>query len=221
MPLTNSRPIICYVTDRKAVAPSGNVAGALDKIRLAAAAGVDWIQVREKDLEGRELFSLARDAGAAKVPGRAPRVIVNDRLDVALAAGAAGVHLGRESAPVREVVRWCRARNAPEKFLVGMSCHDAGEASEAASAGADYIFFGPVFETPSKKAFGAPQGLERLRRVCREVSIPTIAIGGVNARNAEECIRTGAAGIAAIRLFQEATDALALAEVITEIHGIA
>ncbi|MGH9683134.1 MAG: thiamine phosphate synthase [Candidatus Acidiferrales bacterium] len=221
MPLTNSRPIICYVTDRKAFAVSEGIAGTLERIQMAASAGIDWIQVREKDLSTRELLGLACDAVASARRDAAARVIVNDRFDVSLAAGAAGVHLGRESVPVDEVVRWHRGRNAPEGFLVGASCHDVEQAREAASSGADYIFFGPVFETPSKRACGGPQGLERLRRVCREVPVPAIAIGGVNARNAADCIRAGAAGIAAIRLFQEATDPQALAEIMAEIHGIA
>ena len=106
-----TRPIICYVTDRKALAGSKSLSALLDMIRAAAAAGVDWVQIREKDLPARELFALVREAVALTSirPGsiRAPsiKIIVNDRLDVALAAGAAGVHLGHASAPAREVVR--------------------------------------------------------------------------------------------------------------------
>jgi thiamine-phosphate pyrophosphorylase len=141
-------------------------------------------------------------------------VIVNDRLDVALAAGASGVHLGRESLGARDVVRWCRSGNAPADFLVGVSCHSLEDAREAESAGAAYIFFGPVFDTPSKRGMGEPQGVAQLGEVCRGVAIPVFAIGGVSEENAAECIRAGAAGIAAIRMFQDARDSTALKDVV-------
>lgn len=198
-----SKPILCYVTDRKAF---GSTLSVLEKIRAAVAAGVGWVQVREKDMPASELFSLARQA----VRAGATKVFVNDRLDVALAAGAAGVHLGRESAPVREVVRWCRTGNAPVDFGIGVSCHNLEGARDAESAGASYIFFGPIFETPSKQSFGPPQGLERLAEICRAVRIPVVAIGGINEKNAVECVRAGAAGVAAIRLFQDAADVNAM-----------
>jgi thiamine-phosphate pyrophosphorylase len=146
-------------------------------------------------------------------------VIVNDRLDVALAAGAAGVHLGRESLGAREVVSWCRGGHAPAEFLVGVSCHSLAEAREAERAGAAYIFFGPVFDTPSKRGMGEPQGLARLGEICRVVKIPVLAIGGVSEENAAECIRAGAAGIAAIRMFQDARDAETLKQAVTRLHA--
>jgi thiamine-phosphate pyrophosphorylase len=196
--------LVCYVTDRKQLAAAdaaGEPAAALlEKIRAAAAAGADWVQIREKDLPARELLELARKAVATAAGAK---VIVNDRLDVALAAATAGVHLGQESAPAREVVRWCRAGNAPPEFLVGISCHNTEEGRQAEIAGADYVSFGPVFETPSKKSFGAPQGIARLAEFCRKTPMPVIAIGGVNEQNVADCIRAGAAGIAAIRMFQE------------------
>jgi thiamine-phosphate pyrophosphorylase len=213
--------IVCYVTDRRPLAAAedaigARAAGLLEKIRAIAAAGVDWVQIREKDLPARDLLELARKAVAAAAGAK---VIVNDRLDVAFAAGAAGVHLGHESAPAREVVRWCRAGNAPPEFLVGVSCHSAEEGREAEIAGADCVFFGPVFETPSKKPFGAPQGVERLAEFCRAVRIPVIAIGGVNQENAADCIRAGAAGIAAIRMFQEPRDPAEISRVIARIQA--
>jgi thiamine-phosphate pyrophosphorylase len=216
---TRSRtPVICYVTDRKALAsadpPTDQVNGALERIRAAAEAGVDWIQIREKDLPTRALLELSRQAVAI---GKA-RVLVNDRLDVALATGAAGVHLGHESAPVGAVVRWCRDGNAPREFLVGVSCHSLEDVGETQKAGADYIFFGPVFETPAKQRFGAPQGITRLSEVCRASRIPVIAIGGIHEENAAECVRAGAAGIAAIRLFQEPVDAGTLEEIVAGLH---
>jgi thiamine-phosphate pyrophosphorylase len=172
-------------------------------IRRAIRAGVDLVQIREKDLSGRELMELARWAVKEARAGWA-KIIVNDRLDVAIASGAAGVHLGRESAPAKDVVRWVkgmRGRRAAA-FLVGVSCHSMEEAREAERDGADYVHFGPVFETPSKRKFGKPQGVEKLREVCEAVRIPVLAVGGVDERKIEECLRVGAAGIAGIRIFQ-------------------
>jgi thiamine-phosphate pyrophosphorylase len=222
-------PIICYVTDRRAL-PAGKTASALlnkallDTIRAAAAAGVDWVQIREKDLSTRELFGLVREAVvfASARPdsthSQSIKVIVNDRLDVALAAGAAGVHLGHASAPAREVVRWCHAGNAPANFLVGVSCHSLEGAQEAENAGARYTYFGPIYETPSKIPFGKPHGVEELAQVAKAVRIPVIAIGGINESNAADCIRAGAAGIAAIRMIQDAADPNALKNAIEAIH---
>ena len=229
-------PIVCYVTDRKSLGDARTPASVLTRIQMAMEAGADWVQVREKDMAARELVALVRDAvGAADAIARAAsagatiavsagderaisRVIVNDRLDVALAAGAAGVHLGRESLNASDVVQWCRSGNAAPEFLVGVSCHSLEEAREAESAGASYIFFGPIFETPSKRALGAPQGLARLAEICKSVRVPVIAIGGVDEDNAVECVRSGAAGIAAIRMFQEARDTNVLQGTVQEIQ---
>lgn len=210
------RPVVCYVTDRKALAraPGADPAEVLlEKVRAAVHAGVDWVQIREKDLLGGKLLPLTLEALAsvrdmAPTPGSHRTLIyINDRLDVAIAAGAAGVHLGSESMPIADVVRWRRAGHAPVEFQIGASCHSVESARDAARDGANYVFFGPVFDTPSKRGFGPPQGLERLREVCQAVEIPVIAIGGVNEANADECIRAGASGIAAIRFFQEAATA--------------
>jgi thiamine-phosphate pyrophosphorylase len=213
------------VTDRKALTGDKSLPALLDVIRAAAAAGVDWVQIREKDLSARELFTLVKEAVAlasvhpGSIRARSIKVIVNDRLDVALAAGAAGVHLGHASAPAREVVRWCRAGNAPADFLVGVSCHSLEGAQEAESAGASYTYFGPIYETPSKIPFGKPHGIEELAQVANAVTIPVIAIGGLNPPNAPQCLRAKAAGIAAIRMFQDAADATALKKVMDAIHG--
>src|SRR5580704_11659720 len=225
-----SPPIICYVTDRRTL-PAGKTEGALlnkillDTIRAAAAAGVDWVQIREKDLSTRELFGLVREAVvfASARPdsthSQSIKVIVNDRLDVALAAGAAGVHLGHASAPAREVVRWCHAGNAPADFLVGVSCHSLEGAQEAENAGARYTYFGPIYETPSKIPFGKPHGVEELAQVAKAVRIPVIAIGGINESNAADCMRAGAEGIAAIRLVQGAASSDALLEAVATIRN--
>jgi thiamine-phosphate diphosphorylase len=219
-----ARPIarsnVCYVTDRNALSGDKSVPALLDKIRAVAAAGVDWVQIREKDLPARELFGLVREAVAlASARPGSIQMIVNDRLDVALAAGASGVHLGHASAPTREVVRWCRAGNAPADFLVGVSCHSLEGAQEAESAGASYTYFGPIYETPSKIPFGTPHGIEELAQVAKAVSIPVIAIGGVNASNAADCLRAKAAGIAAIRMVQDAPNADSLKKAIDTIHN--
>jgi thiamine-phosphate pyrophosphorylase len=224
-----NKPIVCYVTDRKSSTSDRNEAALtstlLQNIQAALAAGADWIQVREKDLRGGQLLEVGRvavglAAARGKKTGRAPRIIINDRLDVALAADAHGVHLGRESASAHEVVRWCRAGNAPNGFVIGVSCHSIEEAREAANAKADYILFGPVFETPSKLPFGTPQGIEKLAGVCRAVPMPVVAIGGVSQENAAACIRAGAAGIAAIRMFQDSPDTKAVTESVASIHEL-
>lgn len=178
----------------------------LQQIESAASAGVDWIQIREKDLPGRELAVLARSA-LDRVRNSGTRIFVNDRMDVALAAGARGVHLGENSLPVREACRlreeFFARRAQPPDFLIGVSCHSLESVLAAARGGADYVYFGPVFETPSKISYGPPQGVEALAEVCRAVQIPVLAIGGITLANAFDCLAAGAAGLAAIRLFQE------------------
>ena len=203
-------PILCYVTDGKSLA---SVSGD-DRIPAASTAGVDWIQIRKKDLTAKELSSLTRKALAEtgrtnQRDGITTRILVNDRLDIAFSERAGGVHLGERSLLVREVREWLDAqadRAVRENFLVGASCHSLESAVSAAQSGADYIFFGPVFATPSKEAFGAPQGLPLLAKICRSVTIPVLAIGGVTEQNAPTCFAAGAAGLAAIRLFHETAD---------------
>jgi thiamine-phosphate pyrophosphorylase len=207
-------PLLCYVTDRHTlpgVSPSQQLTALVQKIDELLAAGIDWVQIREKDLSARELASLTRQAvqAVAKHAPHTPRarVLVNDRLDVAIAERAGGVHLGEQSLPVAEAKRLIQSAQAKgmlaNDFLLGVSCHSI-DGAKADAAGADYIFFGPVFPTPSKQKFGPPQGLARLTEVCRAVSIPVLAIGGITPENAKACLRAGAAGIAAIRLFQDA-----------------
>lgn len=217
-------PAVCYVTDRKGLSGSDPIAALISAIDSAIAGGVDWVQIREKDLSSRDLLRITTAAvhAAGKVRARPSpaRVIVNDRLDVALAAGAAGVHLGRESIPAADMVRWRHSGNAPAEFSIGVSCHSTEEARAAESDGADYVVFGPVFDTPSKRRFGPPQGTGRLAEACGSVRIPVISIGGVDEQNAAACLRAGAAGIAAIRLFQEQRDAHSLAARISGLHQL-
>ena len=211
---SSSDPLLCYVTDRHSLATSESgepLKTLLLKIEAAAAAGVEWIQIREKDLSGRGCGLLTREAvqrTAKSQAGRADRtrIIVNDRVDVALTENAGGVHLGEKSLLVAEAKRLVVDRGERNDFVIGVSCHSLEAARSAEGDGADYLFFGPVFATPSKATFGAPQGLERLATVCREVSIPVLAIGGITLENASACFVAGAAGIAAIRPFQDAQD---------------
>jgi thiamine-phosphate pyrophosphorylase len=192
------------VTDRRSLAGSPDLAGKklLQKIEQSAMAGVDWIQLREKDLSGRELAQLARESILRA--GGDTSVLVNDRLDVACAVCAAGVHLGENSLPVSDARILVNRDGARSNFLVGVSVHSLEGALRAEVAGADYVIFGPVFTTPSKVGFGEPQGVERLREICERLTIPVLAIGGITQANAGECVVAGAAGIAAIRLFQDA-----------------
>jgi thiamine-phosphate pyrophosphorylase len=219
MQASSAKPILCYVTDRASLPqPAGNdpFSSLRCKIASAITAGTDWIQIREKNLAASDVAQLLRAALASALlpgPSRAhnlrthrARILVNDRLDVALAGEADGVHLGENSLPVSEAVRLVHGFQTPfSEFMTGASCHSLGSAQAAEADGADYLFFGPIFTTPSKAAFGEPQGLERLGEVCRAVQVPVLAIGGVTAQNAAQCLDTGASGIAAIRLFQESS----------------
>jgi thiamine-phosphate pyrophosphorylase len=224
LPIERKNPIVCYVTDSQGLDGVGRLEALREKIRSVAEAGADWVQIREKELQGKQLLALVCDSIAIarreqRVAGnRRPQIIVNDRLDVAAAAGAAGVHLGRVSLPVAGVRDWRRTGRLPADFWIGASCHSLEEAREAERDGADYILFGPVFETPGKLKFGAPQGVEKLGEVCRRVGIPVIAIGGVSASNWESCLRAGAAGIAAIRMFQKSQESEGLREFIRRLH---
>jgi len=152
---------------------------------------VDWVQVREKDLPARRLAELARG-----LTGRGPKIIVNTRVDVALAAGAQGVHLPAGSLAPRLI----RAITGTD-FLIGVSCHSAFDVTRAEEEGADYVFLSPIFETPSKPGYGPPLGVEVLRAVCRRVRIPVLALGGVNEQRAGICVAAGAAGFASITAF--------------------
>jgi thiamine-phosphate diphosphorylase len=212
---SHAKPIVCYVTDSSALANSSaadHVRGALlARIVAAAQAGADWIQLREKNWHGRALLEFAFQVRArlAHLP-TPPKLIINDRLDVALSASADGIQLGSSSLPLPDAIAFRReherTHNAPKPFLVCASCHSIDEARAAESAGATHLFFGPVFDSPSKRHFGPPQGLERLAEIASAVQIPVIAIGGITSANAHSCIRTGASGVAAIREFQDLQD---------------
>jgi thiamine-phosphate pyrophosphorylase len=208
--------------------PAESLAALTQKIEQVAAAGVDWVQIREKDLTARELawvtqksLRIAKNSAASRsIP---TRLLVNDRLDVAIGERADGVHFGESSLPVGDAKRLIQSAPVKqiigESFLIGVSCHSLEVVEAAERDGADYIFFGPIFATPSKAAFGAPQGLDCLARVCRAVKIPVLAIGGITLENAESCLVAGAAGIAAIRLFQDALDPISSIQQLRELFS--
>ncbi len=166
-------------------------------LQLAAQAGCQFIQIREKDLAPRALCAFVRTAIALVRP-YGTRVLVNDRLDVALATGADGVHLRVNSLSVAAVRRCTDA-----EFLIAASTHSLAEAQAAERAGADFIVCGPVYETPSKRAYGAPLGIAAFAEVCRMVNVPVFALGGLKLENYRTTLVKGAAGIAAIGLFTQ------------------
>jgi thiamine-phosphate pyrophosphorylase len=170
------------------------------RARAAAAAGLDWVQVRERGLSDGALLRLAAAVQAA-VAGSATRVLVNGRPDVAMAAGAAGVQLPEAGLPVREV------RRAFPAQIVGASCHSLEAARRAEDAGADFVVLGPVFATPGKE--GRRLGAERLAEVARALRVPVYAIGGIDASSAPRAVAAGARGLAAIRLFLDPREPLA------------
>jgi len=196
MSLDHRLPVICLVTDRRRLAGSADdVEGLLTFIESAVEAGVDLVQIREPDLSSCVLYDLARRA-VRSAAGTATRILLNDRVDVALAAGAAGVHLKSLSIPAKRV----RAL-VPSSWIVGCSVHNVSEASQAVAAGAiDYLIAGTVFETTSKPG-QSPIGLGALKQIAHAVEVPTLAIGGVTVRRAGLVGRAGAAGLAAIGEF--------------------
>jgi thiamine-phosphate pyrophosphorylase len=184
------------VTDRRRLGAEADDA-LLQRIGLAARAGLHLIQIRERDLADGALLALVSRAVDA-VRGTRARVLVNDRADVAVAAGAHGVHLRSDSVPAARV-----RRMVPRGFLIGRSVHDAEEAVRAAEGGElDYLLFGTVFETSSKP--GRASGVGALARVVGQVArLPVLAIGGVTLGNRAELAATGCAGFAAIGMFAE------------------
>ena len=155
-------------------------------------AGVPAIQLRERDLPTGELLSLAREVHALAVP-RAVPLILNDRVDLVLALNLDGVHLRANSLPVSTVRRLI----GPDR-LIGISTHSVEEVQRANHDGADYIIFGPIFDTPSKRSFGSPLGLSVLADVCRDSMVPIFAIGGITSERVRDVRQAGAHGVAVI-----------------------
>ena len=187
-------PVFCLITDRRRCGPSWETA-LVERVRAAARAGVHLVQIRERDLDGGPLTRLV-SACVEAVHGTRTRVLVNDRLDVALAAGAHGVHLRADSFAASRA-RACAA----SPFLIGRSVHSVGEAVEATEhGGLDYLIFGTVFETSSKPG-RRPAGLEALATVSAATCLPVLAIGGITGKRVDEVMRAGAVGVAAIGMF--------------------
>jgi thiamine-phosphate pyrophosphorylase len=178
----------------------------VEAVRRALEGGVRAVQLREKDLPVRELLSLAQELRALTREFGA-KLFINDRVDVAVAVDADGVHLGSESMPP-EAVR----RIVGRKMLIGISTHSLDEAKAAESAGADFITFGPVFETPSKKAYGPPAGIAVMSAVKKQVRIPLFALGGVKTVNIPGVLAAGADCMAMISAVLAADDIRKAAE---------
>ena len=179
-----------------------------DWLSALGKAGIGAVQIREKDLDDRDLYDLARLARTLLPP--TTRLLVNGRLDVALAAGADGVHLPADGVPVGAL----RARFG-EGVLIGRSTHTVEEVERARDEGADYVTFGPVFATPGK---GAPVGLEGLARAVA-AGVPVLALGGVTLERLGSLAGVGVAGVAAIRLFQSIQDLMEVARTAHEAFG--
>lgn len=207
-PNYNSEPMalqLYYITDRQQFPGDHHEQERrlLAKVAECAAAGVECVQLREKDLETRALEELARKAMEA-LGGSQTRLLINSRTDVALACGAHGVHLPANDLAASEV-RTIFARAGRSEPVIGVSIHSAAEVASAEAHGASFAVFGPVFEKS-----GSPnrEGLEQLRRICHRTEaaqppMPVWALGGITLENAQQCAAAGAAGIAGIRLFQQ------------------
>ena len=202
MPLNPSKPIL-YLITRGATTEatsrdSPEFTQIFDQVSAAVAAGIDLIQIREKQLPVRLLFELISQI-AKLTSGTNTRLLVNDRADVAAGAGADGVHLTTQSLDAA-IIR----KSFGENFLIRVSAHCLREVMSARDQGADFAVFGPVFETKSKLQYGAPRGLEELSRVARAAAgFPVLALGGVSVANAADCVAAGTAGIAGISLFDK------------------
>jgi thiamine-phosphate pyrophosphorylase len=194
MPQLESRLLL--VTDRHQT----NGRPLVPLLQRVVAAAAPAIQLRERDLSVRELVTLAREVQAVTASGSS-QLLVNDRIDVALALEGVGVHLRSDSLPVSAARRLLGSRR-----LLGVSVHAVEEAVQAESQGADYIVLGPIYETPSKQIFGPPLGIRTLEKACRMVRIPLIGIGGVTASRAREMRSAGAFGVAVITAILAAAD---------------
>jgi thiamine-phosphate pyrophosphorylase len=183
-------PIICLVTG------GGTPRALVDLIREAAVAGVDLLQIREPSLDDRTLLALTREAIEA-TRQTAARIVINDRLDIALATNASGVHLRGDSYAATRV-----RPIAPGGFLIGRSVHDVDQAVAAAAAGCDYVVFGTIFPSRNKRPGHPIAGLDQLREIAAAVQVPVLAIGGISTENAVAAVAAGAAGVAGIDLFR-------------------
>ncbi len=219
LPLPIIYPITSGTTTPQTTPDDPQFSSILELVRAAVDAGVPLFQIREKLLPDGVLHELTSRA-VEITRGSKTRLLVNSRPEIAWAAGANGVHLNSASFQQKCGGRWTGAPwqrfydDAPtpppapglwEDFLVGVSTHDGTEAEVASILGADFVVFGPIFETESKRAYGPPQGVGRLREVVGMVDdVPVIAIGGITLENVGECFKAGASGVAAITSFNDA-----------------
>ena len=190
---TNNKPIIYLITEGAATAANfpSEKQRILEIIRRAVRRKIRFAQIREKNLPARQIYELTA-AAAAVTKNSATKLLVNDRADIALAAGADGVHLTANSLAAA-VIR----RDFPREFIIGVSAHSPEKAALAKKQKADFITFSPIFDSPDK---GAPKGLEKLREVCAKLApFPVIALGGVDETNYKKILECGAVGFAAIR----------------------
>jgi len=200
--------LLYYITDRTQFPgdESARRSSLLKKISEAARCGVDFIQLREKDLSPRELEALARAAvqTVREDSAQRTRLLINSRTDIAIASGADGVHLRSDDlSPSKAAEIWKRSRGGrePTAAVIGVSCHTVDDALGAAAEGATFAVLAPVFEKKDAPTT-SPAGLASLREASRH-KIPVLALGGVTLENAKSCMEVGAAGVAGIRLFQE------------------
>jgi len=183
------------ITSRKACAPRPLT----EVVQKACEAGVQAVQLREKDLSGKALCELAHQI--REVTTRfGVRLFINGRPDVAKVIAADGVHCPEEGFPPSAV------RQYWSQFSIGVSVHSLEAAKKAEKEGADFLLFGPVFFTPSKEEYGKPQGTDRLKKICESTSIPVFAVGGVTPAKVSECLQAGAYGVAGISALMEADD---------------
>jgi thiamine-phosphate pyrophosphorylase len=217
MKLDLSAPILYLITRGETAetttAESPAFLKILDQVSAAIAAGIDLIQIREKQLSARVMFELAARA-VELARGTPTRVLVNDRADIAAGAGAAGVHLTTGSIDAGTI-----RKTFGKDFLIGASTHSLDEARAARDGDADFAVFGPIFETSSKSEYGPPKGLKALTESAQELApFPLLALGGVSIENASECLAAGARGIAGISLFAAPATLTSTAETIRRRH---
>ena len=209
--------LLYYITDRTQLpgTESQRRKYLLKKIAEAAITGVDYVQLREKDLPARELEFLAQEAAQAIRDSRSKtRLLINSRTDIAIAAQADGVHLTSNDISPVDVRKIWRAAHGQDEAIIGVSCHTEAEVIGAERAAADFVVFGPVFQKQGVVEMPAV-GIGQLRKISRH-RIPTFALGGITMENARLCIEAGTSGVAGIRLFQDND----VAAVVTQLRAL-
>ena len=215
MNLKSRPPLLYLITDRRTLGQTGNNSQSnrlITFLEQAMAGGVDMVQLREPDVSARDLYLLAKSTVELAAQYRTA-VLINDRADVAAACGA-GVHLTTRS--VRPaVIRRAYGRT----LLMGVSTHNIDEVQEAQNAGADFVVFGPVYDTASKRQYGPTVGLGALRDAALRFECPVLGLGGINQSNFQEVLKAGAAGIAGISMFTNCHDLASLVRRVKEVKS--